>query len=152
VALAVLARGPVPAGPLADLAAPALAALAAATARADGDGCLAAARRLLGLGPGLTPAGDDGLVGWLAGLWTAGGRARALLETTRPGLLAAARDRTGGLSRAFLAAAAAGVASEPVCAFVATPDAAHRSALLALGATSGGDLLAGYLLARRATA
>jgi hypothetical protein len=151
VALAVLARGPVPADPLAGLAAPALAALAAATARSDGDGCLAAACRLLGLGPGLTPAGDDGLVGWLAGLWTAGARARALLETTRPGLLAAARDRTGGLSRAFLAAAAAGVASEPVRAFVATPDAAHRSALLALGATSGGDLLAGYLLARRAT-
>jgi hypothetical protein len=150
VALALLGHGPVPRDPLARLAAPALAALAAATAGADAAACLAAARRLLGLGPGLTPAGDDGLVGWLAGLWTAGGPGRALLEATRPGLLAAARERTGALSRAFLAAALAGAAAEPVRAFVATPDGARRAALLALGATSGGDLLAGYLLARRA--
>jgi hypothetical protein len=150
VALAVLTGRPAPAGPLAALAAPPLAALRVATARGDVSGCLAAAHRLLGLGPGLTPAGDDGLAGWLAGLGTAGVRGRGLVAAVGPDLLAAARERTGPLSRAFLAAAAAGVAAEPLHAFAVTPDAEHRSALLALGATSGGDLLAGYLLARHA--
>lgn len=138
--------------PLYRLAAPTLATLAAATAGGDAVGCLAAARRLVGLGPGLTPAGDDCLVGWLAALHAAGARGRALLALVAAELLATARARTTALSGAFLAAAIAGVVAEPVHAFVATPDAAHRAALLALGATSGADCLAGYVLGRLALA
>jgi hypothetical protein len=113
-------------------------------------GFLAGATALLGLGPGLTPSGDDCLVGWLAGLWVGGAQGRALLAAIAPALLAAARERTGDLGRAFLVAAAAGQVAEPVRDFVVTPSPSHLAGLLALGATSGGDLLAGYCLARAA--
>jgi hypothetical protein len=150
VATAVLAGTPPPADPLGRLAAPALAALRAGTTGGDATGSLAAATALLGLGPGLTPSGDDCLVGWLAGLWVGGGPGRALLAATVPALLAAARERTGALGQAFLAAAATGQVAEPVRDFVVAPSPAHLAGLLALGATSGGDLLAGYCLARAA--
>jgi Protein of unknown function (DUF2877) len=151
-AAAVLRETGLPADPLGRLAAPALAALHAGTAGGDAAGALAAATALLGLGPGLTPSGDDCLVGWLAGLWVGGVAGRDLLAATAPALLAAARERTGALGRAFLAAAAVGQAAEPVRDFVMTPSPAHLAGLLALGATSGGDLLAGYCLAREALA
>jgi hypothetical protein len=150
VAGAVLRGTTPPPGPLARIAAPGLAALARATRGRDAEAALTAARALIGLGPGLTPAGDDCLVGWLAGLWAGGERDRALVASTGRGLLAAARERTGPLSCAFLAAAVAGAFAEPVRAFVARPDESRLAALLALGATSGADLLAGYSLARAA--
>ncbi len=152
VATAILAGAPPPTDPLGRLAAPALAALHAGTARGDAAGSLAAATALLGLGPGLTPSGDDCLVGWLAGLWVGGAQGRALLAATAPALLAAARERTGDLGRAFLVAAAAGQVAEPVRDFVVTPSPSRLAGLLALGATSGGDLLAGYCLTRAALA
>ena len=141
-----------PSDPLARAAAPALARLYRATwARHTAD-CLAAARPLLGLGPGLTPAGDDCLVGWLSGAWAAGADGRRLVEAVRPGLLAAATHLTTRLSAAFLAAAVNGEAAEPLHGFVLAPTEARLAGLLELGATSGADLLAGYLLARAALA
>jgi Protein of unknown function (DUF2877) len=151
-AAAVLGGTAPPADPLGGLATPALAALRAATAGGDATGFVSAARALLGLGPGLTPSGDDCLVGWLAGLWADGPDGRRLLAAAAPALLATARERTGALSRAFLAAALAGQAGEPLRDFVAVPDAVRLGPVLALGATSGGDLLAGYCLARVALA
>lgn len=149
---ALLAGDVPPSDPLARTAAPALARLYAATwARNEAD-CLAAARPLLGLGPGLTPAGDDCLVGWLAGAWTAGAAGRRLVEAMGPDLLAAATHLTSRLSTAFLAAAVNGEAAEPLHGFVLAPTEARLAGLLALGATSGADLLAGYLLARAALA
>lgn len=147
-----LAGGTWPSDPLSRVAWPALTHLYAATRVRDQAGCLAAARSLLGLGPGLTPAGDDCLVGWLAGAWTAGADGRGLVEAVRLDLVAAAAERTGPLSRAFLVAAVAGEAAEPLREFVLAPDDARLTGLLALGATSGADLLAGYLLARAALA
>lgn len=142
---------PLPVDPLSRLAAPALAGLAAATAARDPGACVSAARWLVGLGPGLTPAGDDFLVGWLGGAWTSGRDGVRLVAAVGGGLLAAAGERTGALSRAFLVAALDGQAAEPVCAFACRPDDDARLAgLLALGATSGADLLAGYLVARQA--
>jgi hypothetical protein len=43
-------------------------------------------RRLLGVGPGLTPAGDDVLAGLLVGLWSFGQRAEPLRLTVLAGL------------------------------------------------------------------
>ncbi len=151
-ASALLRGGTSPTDPLSRVALPALARLGAATSARDPAGCLAAARSLLGLGPGLTPAGDDCLVGWLAGAWTAGAAGRHLVDATGPGLLAAATDLTGRLSRAFLAAAVSGEVAQPVHGFALLPDEARLAGLLAQGATSGADLLAGYLLARAALA
>lgn len=149
---ALLMGGTWPSDPLSRVAWPALTHLYAATRACNRTDCLAAARSLLGLGPGLTPAGDDCLVGWLAGAWTSGVEGRGLVEAVRLELVAAAAERTGPLSRAFLAAAVAGEAAEPLREFVLAPDDARLTGLLALGATSGADLLAGYLLARAALA
>jgi len=146
----VLAGARPPDDPLARLAAPALARLLEATAAREAAGCVAAAEPLLGLGPGLTPSGDDCLVGWATGMRAVGAAERCVVEGMAAKLLAAAAERTTALSRAFLAAALAGDVAEPVHRFVRSPDAHGLSVLLALGATSGADLLAGYLLARQA--
>jgi hypothetical protein len=61
-------------------------------------------RRLLGVGPGLTPAGDDVLAGLLVGLWSFGQRA----EPLRLAVLAGLAGGTTDLSAALLRCAARG--------------------------------------------
>lgn len=73
---------------------------------------------LLGLGPGLTPAGDDWLAGWLLGQHLGGDLRELALSLPKglrdlEGLIAeVAAERTTTLSRAFLECAAAGEADE----------------------------------------
>lgn len=107
-----------------------------------------AAAHLAGLGPGLTPAGDDALAGILLAH-------RALLGPgAEPHLLAAARSGvTTDLSAALLAWAARGQAVEPVhdllTALAAGDWAGTVTAargVASLGATSGADLLFGLRL------
>ena len=152
VAAALLTGAVAPSTPLASLAAPALARLHDTTAVGDAAGCLAAALPLLGLGPGLTPSGDDCVLGWLVGARVGPPMGRGLAERAGPMLLAAAAERTGALSRAFLAAAVEGHVAELLHRFVTAPDDARLAGLLALGETSGADLLAGYLVAWHALA
>ena len=103
---------------------------------------------LIGLGEGLTPAGDDCVVGALAALWRF---APELARATRPGLA----DRLAGLTTAvghgFVAHALGGDFSEPVLETIAAPTvhaAAHAAAALATrGATSGTDTIAGLATA-----
>ena len=65
---------------------------------------------MVGCGDGLTPAGDDVIVGYLAGLWSTAGRARRrhrfLSALAAP--VEAAADRTTDISRAYLAQAIRG--------------------------------------------
>jgi hypothetical protein len=136
--------------PLARRAGPALAALRLATAAGDVDGSVAAGTSLLGLGPGLTPAGDDLLAGWLAGARTAGRAGRRLARAAGPRLLAAASARTGALSRACLAAVVADTGSETLHRLLARPTRDTLEPVLIHGATSGADLVAGLALARAA--
>ncbi len=133
---------------LASRARPVLLALFRATRRRDAAPALRAAVALLGLGPGLTPAGDDLVIGWLAGLQAGGGG--TLCGAIAGALGAAAASRTTPLGAALVVAALAGHVGVPARRFVAGPDAAALAALLAVGATSGADFLAGYALARRA--
>jgi hypothetical protein len=105
---------------------------------------------LAGLGPGLTPAGDDYLLGALARLW---------LDATQPeaddlsSFALAAAAKTTRISRAWLQYAARGqfdvrwhdlqralllADEEAICR------AAHR--ILGVGATSGPQAMAGFLL------
>ncbi|MDW8319248.1 MAG: DUF2877 domain-containing protein [Anaerolineae bacterium] len=117
------------------------------------------AQRLAGLGPGLTPAGDDWLAGWLVGL-----RARAALdeedvpflpvEVVGDAVLEAAQDQTNDLSLAFLRAAAAGAVTQAwhqlLEALTNADPVALRDAVtevLSHGGTSGADTLAGFLAA-----
>lgn len=148
-AAGVLRLGPTPDEPLARVAAPWLVRLAGATDRLDVAECRRAAIALLGLGPGLTPSGDDVLVGWAAALWASTSEVRRLAHEVRAALLAAAAERTTALSQAFLSAALAGAIAEPLRRFVRRPDPVSLDGLLQVGATSGADSLAGYLLARR---
>lgn len=107
-----------------------------------------AAAHLAGLGPGLTPAGDDALAGILLAH-------RALLGAgAEPHLVAAARSGvTTDLSAALLAWAARGQAVEPVhdlLTALAADDWAGTvtaaRAVASLGASSGADLLLGLRL------
>lgn len=82
-----------------------LAALRGAVRRADLDAALRTASRLIGLGPGLTPAGDDVMAGTVAGLVLLGHPAAPRFAA---GVTALAACRTGELSRALLRHAAAG--------------------------------------------
>jgi len=137
--------------PLEAQALPSLVTLSRGLGRHDPTLVSGAAQRLAGLGPGLTPSGDDVLAGALiAGtLWPTGPR-----EAIRGAIVSAASGRTTRISAAYLDAAARGEASEawhtlvaaiPAADTFVAIDAARR--LMAFGETSGSDMLAGFLLA-----
>lgn len=132
-------------------------ALEVAVAAGDARSAAVAAERIAGLGPGLTPSGDDVLAGLLAfrwwaavaGIWPGGDALRAAVRD-------AAMPRTTRLAGQLLAAAEHGHVAAPLAGLLAglvgrtgtfPPDLAG---LLAIGATSGGDLLGGVRLAGRA--
>ncbi len=111
---------------------------------------------LLGLGPGLTPVGDDVLAGWLA---TAVACRHPLMPGLRSAVALAARERTSVLSATLLACAARG---EGVPEFrsllsgVATRnvDVLDQSLdlMLRIGDTSGAGLVLGSLAALTSSA
>ncbi len=126
-----------------------IAALEMAWESGNTDAFLSQVARLAGRGPGLTPSGDDFLAGLMLALWARGGEAaRSLCRS----MVAVAAPRTTRLSRAFLEAAAEGLADTHWHALfhaldindeVAIEHAAQ--AVFAFGATSGFDMLAGFL-------
>jgi Protein of unknown function (DUF2877) len=110
---------------------------------------------LLGLGPGLTPSGDDVLCGMLVALHAVGqtGMAAELYAA----LAAAAPRATSPLSAAFLRAAAEGLGCEALHAAIAavlegqTDAVSDRAVALGrIGHTSGWDALAGAMLVLQA--
>lgn len=109
------------------------------------------ADRLCGRGPGLTPGGDDFLAGWMAVGWLLHGPQPEFLSQCQD-ILTLARARTHQLSQYWLACAAEGDVTRPVGALLAAlntsdPTPVEKAALdlLALGATSGFELLLGIL-------
>jgi len=116
------------------------------------------ARALIGLGPGLTPSGDDYLAGLMIGLRAIGNRAAAAVLWRW--LAPQAATLTSAISGAHLAAAARGEAHEALHACVAAlfaSDAARArlrwpcllSRLDAVGHCSGRDGLAGAVAVAR---
>ena len=116
----------------------------------------AAAARLVGLGSGLTPSGDDVLTG-LAVLAAAGGM---LLERVRPALAEAVlggapiEERTTAVSAATLTEALAGRGRQRIHVLVSALGATGTTPTLvdavlrvrAIGHTSGADILTGFRL------
>jgi len=107
-----------------------------------------AAVRLAGLGIGLTPAGDDFLAGLMLWAWLAHPVPGPFCQTVAE----AAAPRTTTLSAAFLRAAARGecdAAWHRLFAALSADGAAQLappvSQVVAHGATSGADMLAGFL-------
>ena len=146
--LAVLIEGRSPAFPLSAAEAP-LRALARAAGDDDPGEALAPAHALLGLGPGLTPSGDDAVGGLLfARRMLADAPAWAPVAGS---LALAAHTRTHAISAALLADLAAGhghAALHRVAAALAEgadPLPAARE-LVALGHASGWEMLAGLLI------
>lgn len=154
----LLLKQSVPKTPLEGLALPKLRLLARASWQLDRAGVEAAAYGLAGLGPGLTPAGDDALAGFAAVMallspyLSADAVPRKHIAET---LMTVARSRTTKLSAALLAHASRGEVAEPLGQMLLTLalpieqseqvlQAAQR--LLAFGATSGSDTLLGVLL------
>ncbi|WP_448639853.1 DUF2877 domain-containing protein [Geodermatophilus sp. URMC 63] len=126
-----------------------LAALRGAVRRADLDAALRTAARLVGLGPGLTPAGDDVMAGTMAGLVLLGHPAA---ERFAAGVYALAAGRTTELSRALLRHAAAGRVSGEYAAVLhglvgERPLGPAIAGLLATGSTSGRALALGLCTA-----
>jgi Protein of unknown function (DUF2877) len=127
-------------------------------ALADGNAArlLEAAHQLIGLGPGLTPSGDDFLVGWLRGLWLVRRNAPGVcrtLDRLRDALLADVGARTSRVGAEFIRYAMGGAFAEVLDqAAVALVAPSHPlvvqsavSHLLAQGETSGTDTMLGLL-------
>ena len=114
-----------------------------------------AAGRLAGLGPGLTPSGDDYLAGFAAAwaltpeaLGLDSGQSRYVLDA----LCSGAESGASEVGRAWISHAARGEVAEPMARFFTAllgtrPDALAVSArgVLRLGATSGADWMVGAL-------
>jgi len=152
-------------------AAPVAAALAAACASLDLSRARAAIDRLIGWGEGLTPAGDDFIVGLLAGLDHATTHADAARRDVADALasrvafrdalaahVAAGTKRTTAIAAHALRLAARGAWSETIDRLLVAlcRDADDRAAdaalahLLAFGASSGADTASGIVAALRA--
>ncbi|QXJ25363.1 DUF2877 domain-containing protein [Actinomadura graeca] len=135
--------------------------LAECCAVGDLAGAVEAAERIVGLGPGLTPSGDDILSGLLVALRLVGGAVRdggaavRLADWLGAAVTADAGTRTTALAATLLHCAAAGGAGGEVAAVLRSV-AGHEQAapavrrLLAVGHTSGADLAWGVLAGCRA--
>jgi len=115
-----------------------------------------AAGSLVGLGPGLTPAGDDALCGFMLGRWMAGNYDRPVDLALR-GVALSSGGRTSDVSAVQLALAGEGRFGEALLS-VAEALEARSSTLLAAterclgeGATSGADALLGLVAGVRST-
>jgi hypothetical protein len=123
-------------------------ALWEAQARDDADGIQAASAQLAGLGVGLTPAGDDFLVGIMIWAWLAHPRPEWFCEL----VLKAVAPKTTFLSAAFLKAASRGQCGAPWHDLLEAFEIQHEQRMVAAirqvvayGHTSGADALAGFL-------
>jgi Protein of unknown function (DUF2877) len=128
--------------------------LAAGIRGRDPAAFLAGSLGLIGVGPGLTPAGDDGLVGALAVLRGRDPEWLASMGDVRRQVAAAARAGTTAVSGEFIAHALDGFFAEPVLALMraSASEQVERAAraLRCRGSTSGADTLAGMALAAAA--
>lgn len=111
---------------------------------------------LIGLGYGLTPSGDDFLVGYLAGLWcTAGANLSRMQFLMALGSeLSQVSQNTNEISCTYLRSAAKGHVSEPIAKLAQRLNQANNmsslraatQAALQVGHTSGSDGVLGLLL------
>jgi len=131
------------------VARPIVAELIVALETGDRSAAAEVAARLIGLGPGLTPSGDDALVGIEATLHALGSPSAGFLALA----LANIEDRTTALAATLLRHAAAGQFAERLHTLVAALLGSEEETIVtaldraaAWGATSGTDCLLGVLI------
>lgn len=126
--------------------------IARATGAGDAGAVVSALRALLGLGGGLTPAGDDFIVGYLAALWSRSYREPGIAALLRAlaGPVGQLSLRTNAISRQMLLDALEGHFAERltevvncICRGGDVASAARRA--LEVGHSSGADVLCGLL-------
>jgi hypothetical protein len=117
----------------------------------DSSSVLAGAADLAGLGMGLTPSGDDFIIGVMHAIWCSLPSSEA--QAFCAALLSPVADRTNRLSASYLSRSALGEASDPwhtLIEALARGDVAGLKspvdALIGLGHTSGQDALSGFVL------
>lgn len=110
----------------------------------------------IGRGPGLTPSGDDFLVGMIAASWCVGAVTAQPLSRMGARLETAARRQTTDISVEYLHYACRGMAAGALCDLLAAVGGGDSSAVLAAvgrlrrhGHTSGMDYLLGAVTALR---
>ena len=131
-------------------------ALLAATRTFQLDDAINAIKPLIGLGLGLTPSGDDFIVGFLAGLWSTVGSdsSRLRFMSSLGAWLSQAATGTNAISRTYIKSAVNGNVSEPIAILAQrfgqaeSLDSVREATRTALqvGNTSGTDGVLGLLL------
>lgn len=129
-----------------EMALPHVKALLRALKDADTDGITRSVRGLLGLGPGLTPSGDDLLSGLLYGLRHSPARDSLACTVLRQTIRETAAQRTNGVSADYLIAIAEDAPFDRMAAAWADP-AAGAAGLMRTGSNSGTEMLLGLLCA-----
>lgn len=119
----------------------------------DVHGALRAAGQMIGLGPGVTPTGDDILIGFLAGLWSMAGQEQGRLGFIRSfgRELVQFTRQTGEISRTYMLHAAQGQFSSGLSHLaeaIATGNDMEETAQAAMrvGHSSGMDAVTGLLI------
>jgi len=141
---------------LVEMAVQTVPALIDATRNLQVDGAITAIRPLIGLGPGLTPSGDDFIVGYLAGLWSTAGSdsSRWRFMSSLGTWLSQAAAGTNAISCTYIKSAVNGNVSEPIATLAQrfgqakSMDSVREATRNALqvGNTSGTDGVQGLLL------
>lgn len=130
-----------------------VATLVTSTQGLDVQGALLAAEKMIGLGPGITPSGDDILIGFLAGLWSTAGQNQekiAFIRSFGTGLIQLAKGTTE-ISRTYILHATLGQFSSALSHLVEAIRANNnveetaRSAMR-VGHSSGMDSVTGLLI------
>ena len=130
--------------------------LITSTEQYDIDGVIHAAEKMIGLGPGVTPSGDDILIGFLAGLWSIVGQDQSQISFIRSfgAELVQLAKQTSEISRTYILHATQGQFSSSfshLAETIATDndvEAATRTAMR-VGHSSGMDSVTGLLIGLR---
>lgn len=127
--------------------------LLAATEQFDVKTSLQAAQNMIGLGPGVTPSGDDILIGFLAGLWSLAGGNGPLLSFIHSfgNALVQLATQTSEISRTYLYHAAQGQFSSSLsnlAGAIARGSGLEQAApsAMRIGHSSGMDSVTGLLI------
>lgn len=127
--------------------------LVTSTAQFDLQGSIRSVEKMIGLGPGVTPSGDDILIGFLAGLWSTAGQNQDMLtflDSFGHQLMQCAKQ-TSEISRTYLFHAARGQFSSSLSQLAGAiakgdPIEQKMEEAMRIGHSSGMDTVTGLLI------